>query len=107
MGLYSKQLEERYLKEYYDRKHSIAIEVRKTPKSDSLFKIQPKIPKSGKSLYRGLYLRKLGGLNYIYDIENVLFVAVIDGECCPKEWIDKKYSEIRRRIDNVSTFLGV
>ena len=66
-------------------------------KTKTFFK--PKIPKSGKSFYRGIYMRPNKGFAYLYDKETTVFIASLHSQINPKEWIDKNYDEIIRRVN--------
>ena len=60
---------------------------------------KPKIPKSGKNLYEGFYIRTMMGFDYIYDIESTIFVASIQ-HMDSREWIDQNQKTIKRKLND-------
>ena len=76
------------------------IEISPCAKSEVLHKMKPKIPKSGKSIYKGFYIRPLEKTELIYHIESGLFVAAMNGTDA-RVWIIRNQEEIDRRIKEV------
>ncbi len=66
-------------------------------KTKTYFK--PKIPKSGKSFHRGIYMRSNKGFIYLYDRVTSLFIASLHDQIDPIEWINKNHDEITRRVN--------
>lgn len=62
--------------------------------------MKPKIPKSGKSLYKEFYIRSLDNTELIYHIPSGLFVARMNGTD-GRLWIIKNRDEIDKRIQQV------
>ena len=70
-------------------------------KTKTYFK--PKIPKSGKSLYRNIYMRSNKGFTYLYDIESTIYIIALHDQIDVKKWIDNNYEQIIRRVKNAKT----
>ncbi len=102
----SKPYTEELIRKSYELKPKDKVVVKATAKSDSLFKMNPKIPKSGTSLYDGFYIRKMDKTEYIYHVESRLFVAIMNKHCKkPMEariFIDERYDEIMEKIKEVT-----
>ena len=64
-----------------------------------LLKHKPKIPKSGKSLYKGFYIRTKDKFEHIHHIESGLYVVSVEANA--RQWIDERYNEIMERINEV------
>ena len=66
-------------------------------------KLQPpkRFPKSGKKLYKGLFLRALGHFTHIYDVESKIYIVSILKTQDPKEWVDRNYDRIIDRLSKV------
>lgn len=75
-----------------------AIKIKESSKSELIFQLKPKIPAKSKSLYREFYLRSFKKMVLIYHIETNIFVFFGLDEESTKNWIDKNYDEINRRI---------
>jgi len=68
-------------------------------KTRTLFK--PKIPKSGKTIYKQVYIRSVKSFNYLYDIDTSIFLCSLLKDKEPKVWIDKNESEIKRKLNEL------
>jgi hypothetical protein len=64
-------------------------------------KLKPtKYPKGkSKRVYKGFLLRPVGYFTHIYSIEANLYIVSIFKTQDAKDWIDRNYDEILRRID--------
>lgn len=78
------------------------VEVKPSAKSEILFKMKPKIPKSGITLYEGFYIRKLDNTELIYHVESGLFVARMNNNMNARFWIDENEDEILKRVKEVT-----
>lgn len=76
------------------------LKITPSAKNEILFKMKPKIPKSGKSLYKEFYIRSLDNTELIYHIPSGLFVARMNGTD-GRLWIIKNRDEIDKRIQQV------
>ena len=83
-------------------KKRMGITVKPSAKSETLFNMKPKIPKSGNSRYRGFYIRPLENTEFIYHIDSELFVARMNKSINPpmeaRKFIDERYDDIMERI---------
>lgn len=100
MNLSSKPYTQELISRVNSRKTKV-VEVKPSTKSELVFKVfRPKVPKSGKSIYDGFYIRKLDGTEFVYHIESELFIARMNGKD-GRVWVDENYDEIHKRIQKV------
>ena len=64
---------------------------------------KPKIPKSSKSknIYDGIFIRKLGNSNYLYDYTTSVYVVALLKEIDHIAWIDRNRELVQEKIDKV------
>ena len=63
--------------------------------------MRPKIPKGGKSHYKGIYKRSSKPFTFLYHIETTIYIAALHDQIDVDDWIDRNLGSIQNKINKL------